>query len=110
MRSKYSPFQIDSGFFTQCLHASVIEIHEINGRLDMGNGTALRLRQLERICRALNVGLPVALLLLDFTERVAELEEKVRLLRGPGNPSEAKKHAVERVGRKYRLTARRQQQ
>ena len=73
--------QIDSEFFVQCLHESVIEIHEIDGRLDMDNGTALRLRQLERICRTLKVELPIALLLLDLTNQVAELEEEVRLLR-----------------------------
>ncbi len=80
--------QIDSGFFVQCLEESVIEIHEIDGQLDMGNGTALRLRQLERICHMLKVDLPIALLLLDLTHRVAELEEEVRLLRAPRQAQE----------------------
>jgi len=74
-------FQIDSVFFVQCLEESIIEIREIDGRLDLSNGTALRLRQLERICSTMNVDLPVASLLLDLTHRVAELKETVRLLR-----------------------------
>ncbi len=75
--------QVDSGFFEQCLQESAIQVHEIDGRLDIENGTALRLRRLERICRTLNVELPIALLLLDFTGRIAELEEEIRLLRAP---------------------------
>jgi len=74
---------IDSEFFMQCLQESVIAIHEIDGDFDLDNGTVLRLRQLERICDTLNVDLPVALLLLELTTRVAELEEDVRLLRPP---------------------------
>lgn len=73
--------QIDPEFFVECLRESVIEVHEIEGRLDLGNGTVLRLRQLERICTTLNVDLPVALLLVQLTQQVADLEEKVRLLR-----------------------------
>ena len=74
---------IDSGFFVECVRESVVEIDEIDGRLDLGNGTALRLRQLERICRALDVDLLIALRLLELSHRVAELEEEVRSLRGP---------------------------
>jgi hypothetical protein len=78
--------QIDSGFFEQCLQESVIEIQESDGRLDMGNGTVLRLRQLECICLTLKVDLPIALLLLDLTRQVAALDEEVRLLRAPHHP------------------------
>ncbi len=73
--------QINPEFVVQCLQESVVEIHEIDGRLDLGNGTILRLRQLERICVALNVDVSGAVLLLKLTQRVAELEEEVRLLR-----------------------------
>ena len=72
--------RIDSAFFSECLQESVIEIREIEGRLDMGNGTALRLRQLERICGTLNVDVPTARLVLDLANRIAELEENVRRL------------------------------
>jgi len=68
-------------FFVECLSESVIEIKEIDGHWDLRNGTVLRLRQLERICNTLNVQLPVALQIFDLTQRVAELEEEIRLLR-----------------------------
>jgi hypothetical protein len=74
-------FQIDSDFFRQCLQESVVEIHEIDGRLELGNGTVLRLRQLERICDTLDISLSAAVLLLELTHRVAELEEQVQSLR-----------------------------
>ncbi len=73
--------QIDPEFFVQCIQESVVEIHEIDGRLDLGNGTVLRLRQLERICITMNVDVSSGMLLLKLTQRVAELEEEVRLLR-----------------------------
>lgn len=73
--------QIAPEFFVQCLQESFVEIQEIDGRLDLGNGTVLRLRQLERICVTLNVDVSGAMLLLKLTQRVAELEEEVRLLR-----------------------------
>ncbi len=73
--------QIDSDFLVQCLHASVIEVHETEGHLVLGNGTVLLLRRLERICVTLNVDISGALLLLKLTQRVADLEEENRLLR-----------------------------
>lgn len=75
-------FNVDSEFLVQCLHESVIEIRETDGHWDLDSGTALRLRQLQRICRAFNVELPVALHLLNLNQRIAELEQEVRLLRG----------------------------
>ncbi len=72
--------QIDSGFFAQCLQESVVEIHEVNGRWELANGTIIRLRRLERICNTLNVGVTAALLVLDLTQKVTDLEEEVHSL------------------------------
>ena len=70
---------VESVFFTQCLQESVIEIHESEERLDlMVNGTALRLRRLERICHTFNVDVTVGVLLLALTQRVSELEKKTK--------------------------------
>lgn len=75
--------QIDPEFFVQCLHESVVKIHEVEGRFDLDNGTVLRLRQLERLCLTLDVNVSVGLLLLELTHQVSELEERVRQLRSP---------------------------
>jgi hypothetical protein len=80
--------RIDAEFFVECVRESVVEIREIDGRVDLGGGSALRLRRLERLCEALDVELPVALLLLELTRRVDELEEKL--------------HGAEGTGRKWR--------
>ena len=69
---------IDAGFFVECVRESAVEIEEIDGRVNLGNASALRLRRLERLCDALDVDVPVALLLLELTRRVDELEEKLR--------------------------------
>ena len=73
--------QVNSDFLVQCIQESVIEIHEIDGHWELSNGTVLRLRQVERICSTLNIGLSGALVLLKLTQKVAELEEEVQLLR-----------------------------
>jgi hypothetical protein len=70
--------RVQRGFLVQCLEESVVEVQEIQGHWDLSNGTALRLRRLERLCRALNVDVPTAKLILDLTQRVADLEEEVR--------------------------------
>jgi hypothetical protein len=69
---------IDAGFFVECVRESAVEIEEVEGRVKLGNASALRLRRLERLCEALDVELPVAMLLLELTRRVDELEEKLR--------------------------------
>ena len=69
---------IDAEFFVECVRESAVEIEEIDGRVNLGNASALRLRRLERLCAALEVDLPVAMLLLELTRRVDELEEKLR--------------------------------
>ena len=69
---------IDAEFFFECVRESAVEIEEIDGRVHLGNASALRLRRLERLCDALDVDVPVALLLLELTRRVDELEEKLR--------------------------------
>jgi hypothetical protein len=56
---------IEDHFFMACLEESVIEIDETEGRLELANGTALRLRRLQRICLTFNVDVPVALLLMQ---------------------------------------------
>jgi len=72
--------QINPEFFEQCLQESVVEIHEIDGHFDLGNGTVLRLRRLERICTTHNVDLSIALHILKLNQRIEELEEKLCLL------------------------------
>ena len=62
----------------ECVRESAVEIEEVEGRVKLGNASALRLRRLERLCEALDVELPVAMLLLELTRRVDELEEKLR--------------------------------
>ena len=57
--------EIEEHFFIACLEESVIEIDETQGRLDLCNGTALRLRRLQRICLTFNVDVPVALMLSE---------------------------------------------
>lgn len=76
---------IEQGFFTQCLEEYVIEIREVEGQLDLGGGTALRLRRLQRICDTFGVEPPAARLILDLADRIADLEEEVRVLRA-GRP------------------------
>jgi hypothetical protein len=72
---------LDVSFFMECVRASAVKIEEIDGKARLGNATALRLRRLERICDALDVDVSVALLLLELTRRVEELEERLRLAR-----------------------------
>jgi hypothetical protein len=69
---------IETGFFVECVRESAVEIEEVEGRVNLRNASALRLRRLQRLCGALDVELPVALLLLELTRRVDELEEKLR--------------------------------
>ena len=69
---------IDASFFMECVRESAVEIEEVEGRVNLRNASALRLRRLQRLCGALDVELPVALLLLELTRRVDELEEKLR--------------------------------
>lgn len=71
--------QIDVNFFVECVRESVVELEEIDDCVHLSNASALRLRRLERLCGALNVDLPVALLLLELTRRVEELEEQLRI-------------------------------
>ena len=72
---------VDRGFLVQCIEESVVEIHEVEGRWNLSNGTALRLRRLERLCHLLNVDVPVAKQILELTDRLGELEDEVRRLR-----------------------------
>jgi hypothetical protein len=55
---------IEDQFFMVCLAESVIEIRETQGRLELTNGTVLRLRRLQRICLTFDVDVPVALMLM----------------------------------------------
>jgi hypothetical protein len=72
-------FEVDTDFLMECLHESVIEVRGSRADLDLGNGTALRLRRLERICHTLNVEVPVAALLVELTQRIERLENAARL-------------------------------
>lgn len=69
---------LEASFFLECVRESVVKVEEVDGRARLGNASALRLRRLERICSALDVDVTVALLLLELTRRVDELEEKLR--------------------------------
>ena len=55
---------IEEHFFMACLEESVIEVSETEGRLELANGTVLRLRRLQRICLTFDVDVPVALMLM----------------------------------------------
>jgi hypothetical protein len=55
---------VDPRFFVVCLEESIIEVTTIKGRLDLGNGTVLRLRRLQRICATFDMDPQMALLLL----------------------------------------------
>ena len=57
--------EIEDHFLLACMEESVIELHEIEGHLEFANGTALRLRRLQRICLTFNVDVTVALLLMQ---------------------------------------------
>ncbi len=69
---------VESSFLTQCLQESIVEIEEIDDQIDLGNGTVLQLRRLQRICETFNVDLSVALLLLELTNRITELERQLQ--------------------------------
>ncbi len=56
--------EIEDHFFMACLEESVIEVYETDGRLELGNASALRLRRLQRVCLTFNVDVPVALLMM----------------------------------------------
>ena len=81
IRELCATLQVDEEFFVQCLEASVVEVHEVDGRLELANATVLRLRRLERICATLEVPLPAALMLSHLTQRVADLEDELNRLR-----------------------------
>ena len=73
--------QIETEFFEACIEESVIELHESDGQLVVGNGTTLQLRKLERLCQTFHIDVPTAILLRDLRQRVAELEEEIKQLR-----------------------------
>ena len=55
---------IEDQFLLACLEESVVELYEIEGRLEFANATALRLRRLQRICLTFHVDVPVAVMLM----------------------------------------------
>ena len=59
--------EIEDHFFIACLEESVIDVDEVEGRLELANGPALRLRRLQRICLTFSVDVPVALLMMRGT-------------------------------------------
>ena len=56
--------EIEDQFLLACLEESVVELYEIEGRLEFANATALRLRRLQRICLTFNVDVSVAVMLM----------------------------------------------
>lgn len=56
--------EVEVHFLRVCLEESVIDVYETEGRLELANGTALRLRRLQRICVTFNVDVPIALMLM----------------------------------------------
>jgi hypothetical protein len=71
-------FHVERGFLAQCIEESVVQIQEVAGEWDLSDGTALRLRRLERLCRTFEIDVPIAKRILELTERVALLEEQLR--------------------------------
>jgi len=60
--------EVDAVFFAQCVELSIIEIEVHDERLEVFNGTLLRLRRLQPICDTFDVDISVGLLLLKFSE------------------------------------------
>jgi len=58
--------EIEDRFFLACMEESVIDVYEAEGRLELANGTILRLRRVQRICLTFNVDVPVALMLSEI--------------------------------------------
>jgi hypothetical protein len=56
--------EIEDEFLLTCLEESVVELDEIDGRLEFANATALRLRRLQRVCLTFHVDVTVGLLLM----------------------------------------------
>lgn len=55
---------LEDHFFLACLEESVVDVYKVEGRLELVNGTVLRLRRLQRICLTFGVDVPVARLLM----------------------------------------------
>jgi|GEM_PF-3518411 len=95
--AKYAPediqklcrrLEVDSGFFVDCLEASIVEIQETEeGQIDLTNGSLLQLRRLQRICHTFHVEVFMGWHLLALTQRIAELEDQLHLLTARGENS-----------------------
>ena len=55
---------VEDYFLVACLEESILEVYETEGRLELVNGTVMRLRRLQRICLTFNVDVPVAVMLM----------------------------------------------
>jgi hypothetical protein len=59
---------VEVSFLTECVEASVVEIEAVDGVVDLGHGTVLHLRRLQRICHTFEIDFHVALLLYKGRE------------------------------------------
>jgi len=73
--------QIEPEFIKECTHEASIEFLEDESGLGFANGSALRLRRLQRLCETFEIDLPVAALLAELTRRITALEDELNQLR-----------------------------
>lgn len=73
--------RLDFNFFSQCLKNEVITMSQDEGYVDLVDGSIFRLRRLQRLCQDFEVGLPIAMLLMELQQRVADLESEIQLLK-----------------------------
>lgn len=72
-------FDLNQGFLRQCLEESVVAVERDDaGQAALSAAGLRRLRRIERVAAALDVEPDVAALLVDLSDRVAELEDRLR--------------------------------
>jgi hypothetical protein len=77
IRALSKKLRVDQGLFIECVEASVVEIRETDGQLNLSNASALRLRRLERVCQTFDLEVDVAVMILDLVQRVTDLERRL---------------------------------
>jgi len=70
LREPCAGLEIEPAFLAACLEESMVAVEDRQGRLELSQGTALRLRRLQRICLTFHVDVHVAVLLISGGRRV----------------------------------------
>lgn len=72
-------FHVDQAFLLECVEEAAVALsHDEAGRAELTAAGLFRLRRIERVRAALEVEPDIAALLVDLTDRVAELEARLR--------------------------------